>query len=378
MSAVLSSDMDHTDKVVGFVRECQEMGLVIEYPNIQNSRYYFSVDDQKRIIYGLGAIKGVGQAAIESILESRKDSPFTDFYDFCHRIDLRKVNKRVLEALIAAGACDCLGETRATLQVSTPKVLKLVEQHHKNSQSGQGDLFGSGSSEAVTAADWKKPDVLPWTDRVRLSAEKDTLGLYLSGHPLNTYQQELKDIVTDSLQDVLDQKNKKESVIIAGYLISKRLITTKRGQQMAILTLEDQTAQIDVTLFQDVYHSVIEMLDQPSVWLVDGRARTDTYNGRQQVVADRMQQLDVWRMVKAKQVRVLWDATTQEGDSLDVLLSGILGPFRGGDCRVCVMYRGVEETAEMELGVDWSVDLKPPLLEHLQQVFGTEKVAVHY
>ncbi|HSN22958.1 MAG TPA: DNA polymerase III subunit alpha, partial [Methylomicrobium sp.] len=201
MAAVLSSDMDNTDKVVILIEECRQMKLVILPPTINVSTYRFTVNDDNHIVYGLGAIKGVGQAAIEDMLIERNDNGrFSGLYDLCKRVDLRKFNRRVLEALIRAGAFDEFDVNRASHMAELSTALKVAEQHGKMAQTGQNDLFSfpSSSSEAVNSdADVVDKDaystaVEPWSDNERLAAEKLTLGLFLTGHPIDQYEPELK------------------------------------------------------------------------------------------------------------------------------------------------------------------------------------------
>lgn len=374
MAAVLSSDMDNTDKVVGFVAECRQMDLAVVFPDIQKSRYRFSVNKAREIVYGLGAIKGVGQSAIDSIIAAREEGPFQDFCEFCERVDVRRVNRRVLEALILAGACDCFAVSREVLHASIETVLKVVEQKHRDRAAGQGDLFGG---DAVSKADssWLAENVTPWQDAKRLLGEKTTLGLYLSGHPLDIFVAELAQLTSNTIEEVLEKKNHKDAVIVAGHVVRKRVLMTKRGQQMAIVTLEDQTGSMDITLFQDVYQSVQDHLDEPGVWLVDGRARHDSFNGRQQIVADRIQRLESWRVLKARCVTLRLSGLDEK---ISATLATILAPFRGGRCQVSVLYRGASDEAELTLGADWKVALKPQLLEQLQTQFGSTGVLVSY
>ncbi|MDH5712055.1 MAG: DNA polymerase III subunit alpha, partial [Gammaproteobacteria bacterium] len=192
MAAVLSADMDNTDKVVGLIEDCHEQGVEVLPPDINRSIYQFSVPDEKSVLYGLGALKGVGEAALDGIIAERDaNGEFVDLYDFCRRSDTRKVNRRVMEALIKSGAMDSLGPNRASLTASLSNAVQLAEQNQKNASVGQDDMFGS-SDEPDTHASVHIVEVDDWDDETRLSNEKETLGLYLTGHPITRYETELR------------------------------------------------------------------------------------------------------------------------------------------------------------------------------------------
>jgi len=190
MAAVLSSDMDNTDKIVIFIEECERMKLTVLPPDINTGYYKFTVLDEKTIVYGLGAIKGIGEAVIESITSAREQAGvFQDLFDFCQHFDSRKINRRALEALIRSGTMDSLGEHRAVLMASLDAALKTAEQHSRDLECGQTDLFGALKQQAQRPSYITVP---PWSERQRLQGEKETLGCYFSGHPLDCYRQELK------------------------------------------------------------------------------------------------------------------------------------------------------------------------------------------
>jgi len=219
MAAVLSADMDNTDKVVVLIEECHTMGLTVKSPSVNHSQVRFSVLDENTVVYGLGAIRGVGEAALSSVLAQRDEhGSFTDLDDLCRRADQGSVNKRVLEALIKAGAADELGPNRASLMAHLADAVHGAEQIHRDNEAGQNDLFGlDGPITDNNETDEKENDhnltgtvsmplAMPlkedWTDRQRLAAEKDTLGLYLSGHPINEFKAELEKFSHGTLKTI--------------------------------------------------------------------------------------------------------------------------------------------------------------------------------
>jgi len=201
MAAVLSADMDHTDKVVHFIEECETLTLKIAPPNVNTSDFIFKVIDEKNLNFGLGAIKGVGKAAIEAMIEARaKNGDFTDLFNFCRRVDLHKFNRRVLEALIKAGAFDTIGPHRASILASLPRALQFAEQNARNETVGQHDLFGNLTIETPHTIDYVNS--VEWSEEKRLLGEKETLGLYLTGHPIQRHLPELSYFITDRIKDL--------------------------------------------------------------------------------------------------------------------------------------------------------------------------------
>ncbi len=260
MAAVLSSDMDHTDKVVSFIDECAGMGLEVLPPDVNTSMYQFTVAGTGSIRYGLGAIKGVGQGAVEAIVEERsRGGLFRDLADLCGRVDLRQIGRRTLEAMVKAGCLDGLGQNRATLASMLPAAMQLGEQSTRAVAAGQDDLFG-GLGEAASTDIPSPIEVTPlpeWSESVRLQGERDTLGLYLTGHPIAEFEQELRQLVPARIADLGGPRPAAgatswgaggRNVTVAGLVHEMR----RRGPRMT-LVLDDRSGRIEVSLFDDVY-----------------------------------------------------------------------------------------------------------------------------
>ena len=269
MAATMSSDMDKTDKVVTFVEECREMGLTLLPPDVNTGEFYFTVDQQDQIIYGLGSIKGLGEGPIDNILAARKDGPFKDLFDFCHRVDSRKVNKRALEALIRSGALDGigpqveadpdtgLGKSRAIMLAAMEEAVKLADQSARNRDSGMGDLFGSTPAESapeISYTSFNRERAL--SIKERLSGEKDTLGLYLTGHPVDEYETELKQFVSARISAL--QPKPLEVQVVSGLVVDMRVRKNKRGEPWASMTLDDRTGRLEALVFADCFRDCRE------------------------------------------------------------------------------------------------------------------------
>src|SRR5215469_7419415 len=262
MAAVLSADMDHTDKVVTLIKECSDMGLAVLPPEVNASRYEFTACGERSIRYGLGAVRGVGHGAVEALIGEREArGDFSSLEDLCRRLDLRKVNRRVLEALLRSGSLDTLGENRATLMDRLGSAMQLGDQNTRALDAGQNDLFGLGSSERSggPTAPARRAAVLPeWTEAQRLKGERETLGLYLTGHPLARFEPSLPRFVSHRIGDLVSERpvagfeparfGGGKPVTVAGLIDEVK----KRGPRV-VMTLDDRTGRIEAMLFEETW-----------------------------------------------------------------------------------------------------------------------------
>ncbi|BBN59532.1 DNA polymerase III subunit alpha [Hydrogenovibrio marinus] len=303
MAAQISSDMDNTDKVVHMVNECYQMGLEIDAPDVNLGQIHFkAVKGEKRLRYGLGAIKGVGESALEGMIQEREQNgPFKDLFDFCMRVN-KKVNKRVIEALVFSGAFDSLHGNRNAMLESIGIALQKAEQKQKDEEAGQTDLFGdSAAFESENASELVKVNELP--EKQRLKAEKDVLGLYLSGHPIAAYREELSKLVDANLADLKPEKWAKKWV--AGLIVESRAKVTKSGSKMGFVSLDDQTARLEVVLRPAVFESSREILEPDNIVMVYGEISEDTFNGGIKLDAEQVVTLAESRIEKARAIKVL-------------------------------------------------------------------------
>ena len=281
MAAVMSSELQNTDKIVVFVEECRAMKLTLKLPDVNEGQYMFTVNANNEIIYGLGAIKGLGEGPVENVLAARNaGGPFLDLFDFCARTDPRKVNRRAIEALVRSGAFDSLGEDRWVLMASLDDALKAAEQSASNRDSGIDDLFGDVvPSQGKGAGDVYAPfrQVRPWSGKQRLAGEKETLGLYVTGHPIDEYEDEVRKFAPTRIAEV--RPDKQGTQFLAGLIVASRTMKTKRGDTMAILQLDDRSARIEVTVYADTYAEHRELLGKDNIVIVEGSVAHDDYSG---------------------------------------------------------------------------------------------------
>jgi DNA polymerase-3 subunit alpha len=372
MAAVLSSDMDNTDKVVTMIAECRDMGLEVSAPEINRCGYEFLPVDDKTILYGIGAIKGIGESAIEAILHARDEGgPFADLFDLCARIDLRKVNKRVLESLIRSGALDALGAHRASLMATLPTALQAAGQHSKDREAGQSDLFGTAE---IQAPEHGFVDVPEWSEDQRLEGEKDTLGLYLSGHPIARFEPELARITTATIA-ALDGRS--ERSVVAGLVVGLRTMQTRRGDRMAFVTLDDRTGRLELAVFADLYASARELLAKDSLVVVEGQLSVDEYTGGFKMRAEKIYNMDQARSEFASRLVIDVDAD-RAGNGFVAELKRILEPAVHGTCPVYIHYHGDDAEAEIALGEEWTVDPSGAVIDRLADLAGEDRVRVVY
>lgn len=374
MAAVLSADMAHTDKIVLMIEDCRANGLKIISPDINRSEYKFTVDPNNHIIYGLGAIKGVGEAAIESIMQVRtQHGAFKDLFDLCVHVDSRKVTRRVLEALISAGALDCFGMHRAALMGNIDNALQAADQIQKNSDLGQTDLFGDSINAndlaVLTAADI----FAPWSDQMRLSAEKASLGLYLTGHPITQHESELAKIITHKIIDLRPGRHN-DKQIIAGLIVAIRTMNTKRGDRMAFITLEDRSGRQEVAIFSDLYIEVRELLKKDSLIIVQGEAKPDEYTGGTKMRAIKIYDLLAARANFAKKILLEIDASQGLDQDFVLKLKNSLLPYQPGSCKIEMRYLRDSAQAVLQFGNEWAVKPSEDLISDLKKL-GAGKIS---
>ena len=269
MAALLTEDMENTDKVIKNISEVRSMGIEVLPPDINASDRSFTVHD-KAIRFGLGAVKGVGSAALESILEARKEKPFSSLHDFCERVDLRKVNKKVVEALVKCGAFDSLGGRRAQFMAILEEAMEMGQKVQRERQTGQESLFGAEEVISSNGNGYGRlPEMDEWAENIRLGFEKEALGFYITGHPLARHSAAIKRFSTCDTSDLQDRADKEE-VKICGIVSGLKELTTKKGDRMAFVTLEDLTGFVEMVVFPEVYQASSELLKSEEPLLVSG------------------------------------------------------------------------------------------------------------
>lgn len=372
MAAVLSSEMQNTDSIVFLIDDCRNNALEVMPPSVNMSLYHFHASDERTIVYGLGAIKGVGEQAMQSVIDSRiKQGPYTDLFDFCHRIDLKKINKRTLEALIRAGALDCLQIERSTLMAQLPEAVQAAEQARQNRETGIMDLFGEVEEVQRKPA---KP-VKPWSDEVRLKGEKDTLGLYLTGHPIDVYRTELKSFIPAKLNE-LTPTRRGVTTVFAGLVLDVANFPNR-----IVVTLDDGTARVEVSCNHERFQRFKEIVAIEQVVVIEGEIYEREGFDRPMARLTKAFSLNEIRQKRANHIRI------QPTDDLMTPalardLQQILLPYCNIDmCQHIPVIMCIDQpyaSAEVQLGQNWKVAPLDELLVKLRDYFGKEAIYIEY
>ena len=377
IAAVLSSDMDNTEKVVRFVRECEYMNITLNPPNINLSDYSFSVTDNNKIIYGLGAIKGIGNAIIDIILDERKrNGDFNSLDNLLKRCGSNKINKRVIEALIKSGSLDTFGETRSSLLSSYPESMKMADQNAKNILQGQTDIFGFSEEYSKVISIEKKEE---WPTIKKLSYERDVLGFYLTGHPIKEYKNEIKDIISNDLYSIKNNYQGKSSkgtlFKVAGVINSIRIRTTSTKDKLAQINLGDGTDNLDVIANNSLLN---ESINRDDIVIIEGTLRIDDYTNRLSFRAKSINTIENARILLATGVKF---KVVNEKD-LSILIGKLESLFSDGyktaRCIVRIDYMTAGITKSLVLGENYKILPTNDILDELKKLDCVEGLELIY
>ena len=376
MAAVMTADMDNTEKVVGLVDECWRMGLKVLPPDINSGLYHFHVNDEGEIVYGIGAIKGVGEGPIEAILEARKDGYFKDIFDLCARTDTKKLNRRVMEKLIMSGAFDRLGPHRAALMSSLEDALKAADQHAKAEAIGQADMFGV-LAEAPEQVERSYANIPKWQDEIILEGERETLGLYLTGHPINRYLKEIERYTHGLRLKDVNPTPRGQMTTVVGLVLASKVITTKRGNRIGVCTLDDRSGRLEIMLFSDALERYQHLLEQDRILIASGQVSFDDFSGGLKMVVRELLDISEAREKYARGLAIsLTDGQIDE--QLLHRLRGALEPHRSGTIPVHLYYQKDDARARMRFGATWRVTPTDTLLTDLRALLGNEQVELEF
>ncbi|WP_244813870.1 DNA polymerase III subunit alpha [Caballeronia sp. Lep1P3] len=393
MAANMSLAMDDTDKVKILFEDCIANGMTVLPPDINQSAYRFepvAEPDGKRsrtIRYGLGAVKGSGQNAIEEVLRAREDGAFTDLFDFCERIDRRIVNRRTVEALIRAGAFDSVHANRAQLLASVPMAMEAADQAAANAM--QAGLFDMGDAPL---AKHEYVDEPAWSDKKRLQEEKTALGFYLSGHLFDAYKGEVRRFVRQKIGELKEGRDK----LVAGVISTMRTQMTQRGK-MLIVNLDDGTGQCEVTVFNEQFEANKALFKEDELLVVQGQARNDAFTGGIRFTVDTAMDLERARSRYAQSVKV-----EMNGNADSLRLRRVLETYAAGaqaepapmpvkdngrqrqsapipnGLNVSIVYRSEHAEGEVRLGDAWRVKPTDELITALRGEFAGSEIEIVY
>jgi len=371
MAAVLSADMSHTDKIVTLIEECKHCQIEVLPPDVNQSFFAFMVNYQDEIVYGLGAIKGAGEAAILHIIEVRKAGSFKNIFEFCERVDNRKVNKRVVEALIKSGAFDCFAQDRALMMALVDSAMLRAGQQAKNNILGQNDLFEFTEERHANPF----PFVKPWTQEEKLQGESDSLGMYFSGHPLLLVKDELDKIGVVKLGKVVLNKKEQKS-LIAGMVLSIKTMQTKNGERMAIIGFDDGEERVEVAIFPQVYQSCRDLIVKDQLLIVEGLITLDPGSGSRKIRAQTLYGLDKAREMFAKAIIIQF--ASEVSQSTVQMLKDCFALSERGECPVYIQYQNQDAKVTLRLGQQWNVKPSTEIIAHINTILESQAAIIAY
>ena len=372
MAALLTCDKDNTDKVVRYISDARAMGITVRPPDVNASQIDFSVD-RGAIRFGMSAIKNVGEGAVEPIIAGRGDGPFRTLFDLLERTDLKRLNRRVVEQLVKSGACDCFGQPRHVLFHNIDRAFERGQARARDRATGQTslfDLFGAADDEAPRDESYLS-DCEPWSDLHRLSLEKEAIGFYVSGHPLDGYAAELKRHATHDTS-TLDRADSRSEVVLGGVVVAMRERLLKSGAgRMAFVTLEDLRGQVEAIFFSRAFGEAEEALKCGEPLLVTGNVRMegDEDNAALKLRAGAVARLSDIRREKTRRVTFAIDAERHTPDVVHRLAE--LCQAHSGACPVTIRVHldGVG-TAFVAAGDGLRVDPSDGLVTGAEQILG--------
>ncbi|HDR14225.1 MAG TPA: DNA polymerase III subunit alpha [Desulfobacteraceae bacterium] len=327
MAALLTQDMGNQDKTIKNIAECRAMGIQILPPDINESQADFAVVE-KKIRFGLAAVKNVGLKAVDSIIEERtKNGPFKDLGDFCRRIEGAKVNRRVIEGLIECGALDFTGIYRSRLFAALDDVMKLCGGAHNSNQMSMFDMFdlqGGGGNGLLSF-----PEIDEWDEREKLRKEKNALGFYITGHPLDKYGSDVERFATVTIQDLPNTQDKSE-VKIAGVIEKMKMKRTKKGDKMAVITIEDLSGSVEAIVFPELFQSSTPLLKSEEPLLFTGTAEVG--EGAAKIL---LQDIATFESVRQKNIKTVEIRLHEAGTDRSLLQQLVDVVFQyPGECRL--------------------------------------------
>ena len=384
MAAVMSADMDNTDRLVVIKDDCRQLSLEVLPPNVNKSAYHFSVATATSILYGLGAIKSVGRSAVESIIEERsRNGAFSSLSEFCRRVDHDKVNRRTVEAMIKAGALDDFGVNRRSMMHQLPVAMKAAEQQARAAEAGQNDMFGM-APVVETQPEARLEELLEWHEGVLLSNEKEALGLYLTGHPFDAVRTDARFFVDATLADIAAEPQPVSSNGERNYMQGRREMTVaglitdvrKRGNRYTVV-LDDDSGRLELSLFAETYQEFRDLLVKDEIVVVSGTLGYDDFVSGWRMSARRLESID--RVIESRaQSMIISLQPNGQGEALLHKLHDVLMPYRRGRCEVSVQYTGSQAAGRLNLGPEWTVRPSRELRDKLSELLGHDSVRLLY
>lgn len=378
MASAMTADIDNTDKLMVLIKECFRMDLKVFSPDVNQSMYAFKAFNETSIIYGMGAIKGLGKSTINSIIRSRdRDGKFKDLFDLCIRINLRKLNRRMIDKLIMSGACDCFENNRANLMNNVDNIIKSAMQYIKINIHRQKSLFGSITHELEKLNNIKNSNVEEWSERTILENERIALGFYLTGHPLDQYIKELRYYTNNlRLKDIIsiDFVN---IVLVFGIVISVKFKLTKNKEKMAILIIDDKSSTLEVIVFNNLVSKNINFLKKDSILILKGRLAFDKLTNKLRLVANCIVDIETYRQQLLDKIIINLSSKNINDHFFDNF-EKLLKKFKTGNTPVYINYNKLNIKTIFRLGSKWKVLSSNEFLLRLKTLIKPGKIILKF
>ena len=367
MASVMSCDLGNTDSIQLFVDDCRNIGLNVLKPDINKSSYRFEDIDSSTILYGLGAIKGIGESLVEKIIEEREKEEYKDLLDFCIRVGFNRVNKRILTALIGSGAMDCLGERNYLFNI-IESCLRNSEQAAERDKSNIKDFFGDEVSSNIV-----EDESLQEVEFDHVSAEWSALGFYLESHPLESKKKEVRNMCGFFISELQAEPHPQR---IAGTLVHLNVRQGKRGR-FAFATLDDSSGRIEVSIWAEIFDNYRSLLKKGQLLVVEGIVDRDEYGDKKsyKIIADKILTFNQARREYVKNISIQLDNQFDQ-DSVIKVIKELAVSDEGN--QVLISYEAEEASAEIELPQDYLIDLKDENIRLLKNIFGKDNINLVY
>ena len=387
LAAALSSDMDNTDKVISLIRAANEMGIKVVKPDINKSNYEFQALDDNVIMFGLGAIKGVGSNAVKHLISQRGEhGHFSNIFEFCERVSHSIINIAAMDALIFSGACDLFDSNRIFLKRVLDKALIYGQKKQITKTSGQTELFASDTSSSVAKnveLSEKKFELTRENRLEILKNEKKVLGLYLSGHPIAEYESEIKSMGFNSINFYLNKindglkENHSEYISLSGVIVDSRVQRVGSDRFINILSIDDSSGSIEVIIYPDVYDKYKDMLKENEILFVTGNISIDEYNGSLSIKASSVVDIDFARQNYSKKIELLITSDKTNDETIGKLMN-ILEPHKNGKCPLIIKCISKQHIVPLSLDEQWHINPTSVLINNLTKLLGSENIIVKY
>lgn len=376
MAAMMSAEISDAKKVLKLCQDCKNMGIKVLEPDINSSEYNFSVTEKGEILYGLGAVKGLGKATVDAIIEQRKITIFKDLFDLTSRVDVSVLSSKNLESLILSGSCDKLGPHRAALFGSVNNAFKNAKQSQQQIALGQGSLLDLLGQETLDVTN-EYLQTPPWTLQQILEGELKTLGFYISGHPIALLEQELDRFISNKI-GAIEQNDK--TVVVAGLLLNSKLGKTKQGKSFCTAMIQDDTSQIEITFFSrnKDFDKFLELMKKDQVLIVKGLAKRDEQSNEWKILVDEIKTLEQARNEQGKKLALTVKKSLRSTNLVKQIYDYVI-PFKGkGELDLVIYYENEHACAKISCGEEWKLRADNKIFKELQNLLGDKSVEVEY